>query len=63
MGKCMRFRVHKYVRDDEGAVTVDWVVVTGFVIALTLSVITAISPGFEKRGTEMVTPVAIQTTF
>jgi ABC-type nitrate/sulfonate/bicarbonate transport system permease component len=55
--------IKKYVSDDDGAVTVDWVVITGFVIALTLSVITAISPGMEKRGTEMVDPVTISTEF
>ncbi|NOX72628.1 MAG: hypothetical protein GXP03_03045 [Alphaproteobacteria bacterium] len=59
----MRVRIMKYVSDDDGAVTVDWVVITGFVIALTLSVITAISPGMQKRGTEMVDPVSISTKF
>lgn len=59
----MRNWIKKYVSDDEGAVTIDWVVITGFVIALTLSVITAISPGMKKRGTEMVDPVTINTKF
>jgi Flp pilus assembly pilin Flp len=59
----MRNWIKNYVSDDEGAVTVDWVVISGFVIALTLSVITAISPGMEKRGTEMVDPVSISTNF
>jgi len=55
--------VKNYLCDDEGAVTVDWVVVAGFVIALTLSLFTAISPGFERRGTDMVDPVVIKTNF
>jgi hypothetical protein len=59
----MRGRVQEYVEDDKGAVTVDWVVVTGFIIALTLSLFTAISPSFEKRGTEMVEPASISTNF
>ncbi|MFT5005184.1 MAG: hypothetical protein ACI861_002660 [Paracoccaceae bacterium] len=59
----MRDRVQQYVKDDDGAVTVDWIVVTGFVIALTLSLFTAISPGFETRGTEIVDPVSLSTNF
>jgi Flp pilus assembly pilin Flp len=59
----MQFEVRKYIRDDQGAVTVDWVVITGFIVALTLSVFTAISPAFETRGTEIVDPVTINSTF
>lgn len=59
----MWFEFTEYVDDNEGAVTIDWVVITGFVIALTLSVITAVSPGFEERGTKIVEPVSISTSF
>ena len=59
----MREPLEKYVEDDDGAVTVDWVVITGFVIGLALSVATALSPGMEERGTEMLSPATILTTF
>ncbi len=55
--------MQKYVDDDEGAVTIDWVVITGFIVALTLSVATALSPGLQSRGSQMLTPVNIATTF
>jgi len=48
--------------EDTGATT-DWVVITGFVIALALSVASALSPGFEKRGKNMVDQVSIKTKF
>jgi len=59
----MQERMQKYVDDDEGAVTIDWVVITGFIVALTLSVATALSPGLQSRGSQMLTPVNIATTF
>jgi len=56
-------RVGFFCRDDGGAVTVDWIVITGFVVALVLSVASAISPGLETRGTTIVDQVSIKTTF
>jgi len=55
--------IQNYLRDDEGAVTIDWVVLTGFGAGIALSVAAALSGGMETRGTEMVTPVTISTTF
>jgi len=49
--------------NEMGAISVDWVVITGLVIALTLSVASALSPGLEKRGTDMVSQVSIKTNF
>jgi len=59
----MVMRVGFFCRDDGGAVTVDWIVITGFVVALVLSVASAISPGLETRGTTIVDQVSIKTTF
>ncbi len=59
----MQYLVQKYVDDDDGAVTADWVVITGFAVALTLSVATLLSGGLESRATTIVSPVTISTTF
>jgi len=59
----MGMRVGFFCRDDGGAVTVDWIVITGFVVALVLSVASAISPGMETRGNNIVDQVSIKTTF
>ncbi len=53
----------RFLCDDRGMVTVDWVVIAGFAISLALSVAAAVAPGLEKRGTEMVEPATISTTF
>ncbi|MBZ0128044.1 MAG: hypothetical protein K8F59_02915 [Rhodobacteraceae bacterium] len=52
-----------FLRNEDGAVTVDWIVVTGLVIGAALSVINGISGGMEERGTEMFSPVVISTDF
>ena len=59
----MKEWVQKYVDDEIGAVTIDWVVITGFLAGLALSVASAISPSMEKQGTEIVDRAAISTTF
>jgi Flp pilus assembly pilin Flp len=59
----MKAQVQRYVDDDTGAVTIDWVVITGFLAGLALSVMAAISPSMEQQGTEIVDRAAISTTF
>ena len=52
-----------FVKDQEGAVTVDWVVLTGAVIGLTLSAIAALSPAMQNQGETLLDPVEISTSF
>jgi len=59
----MRRRVTRFLADDQGAVTIDWIVITGFVIGLALSVGAALSPGLEQTGGSMFNPVSIRTSF
>lgn len=59
----MKEKVTEFVTDENGLVTVDWVVITGFVAGLALSVMSAISPSMEKQGTEIVDRASISTSF
>lgn len=63
VGEQMKELVRKFITHNSGAVTVDWVVVTAFAIAIALSVAAAISPGLKERGTKIVDPVSISTAF
>ena len=46
----MRNVMKNYKDDRTGAVTVDWIVLTGLVVSLTLSVISALSAGLIEAG-------------
>jgi len=59
----MHLKLRKFATDQDGVVTVDWVVIAGFAISIALSVATALAPGLEERGTEMFTPASISTSF
>ena len=59
----MKEQTRIFAADEGGAVTVDWVVIAGFLAGLALSVIAAISPSMEKQGTEIVDRASISTTF
>ena len=59
----MKEQARIFAADEGGAVTVDWVVIAGFLAGLGLSVIAAISPSMEKQGTEIVDRASISTTF
>jgi Flp pilus assembly pilin Flp len=39
-----------YLRDEDGAVTVDWVVLTAALVGLALAVIVAITPGLQNAA-------------
>lgn len=41
----MTFQIKKFMRDEDGAITVDWVVLTAAIIGLSLAVIAAIASG------------------
>jgi Flp pilus assembly pilin Flp len=47
-----------FSRDEDGAVTVDWVVLTGAVVGLTLGVIFALQTATEGLTTRLATDMA-----
>jgi len=59
----MQTQVRKYVSNDTGAVTVDWVILAGFTIALAISVATALAPELKKTGVDIVSSADISTNF
>jgi len=59
----MQGQVRKYVSNDTGAVTIDWVVITGLVIALAISIATVLAPDLKKNGVEIVSSAGISTNF
>lgn len=59
----MKFGFKHYSEDDEGAVTVDWVVLTAALISLTLSLFAALSVSTVDHGSEIVERVDIETNF
>jgi Flp pilus assembly pilin Flp len=42
-----------FLASDDGAVSVDWVVLTAAVVGMALAVVTLVSPGFENLGVDM----------
>ncbi len=49
----MKRNIAKLARDDEGAVTVDWVVLTAAIVGLGLAVIAAVSRGALDQSTSL----------
>lgn len=45
----------KFQKDEDGAVTVDWVVLTAAIVGLGVAVITAVSTGVDDLGTQIQT--------
>ena len=41
---------NRFTQEDDGAVTVDWVVLTAAIVGLSIAVIAAVSPGFRTLG-------------
>ena len=61
-----RIRLRRFWNDEDGAVTVDWVVLTGSVIGVTLAIIALIGVAFEPGATNIGTELGdytINTTF
>jgi len=58
--------LRRFFDDESGAVTVDWVVLTGTIVGLTIAVIgtlgNAFAPNAQNIGTEL-EEYTIQTTF
>ncbi len=52
-----------YTQDDDGAVTVDWILLTAFGVGLVLSVSALIGPGVLTTAVEMNDRVSISTSF
>ncbi|PVH29352.1 hypothetical protein DDE20_08315 [Pararhodobacter oceanensis] len=47
-----------FARDDSGAVTVDWVVLTAAIVGLGLAVVTSVRTGVGALGTEISTSLS-----
>lgn len=45
--------VRKFQKDEDGAVTVDWVVLTAAIVGLGIAVIAAIKPGLNSAATSI----------
>jgi len=52
-----------FVQDENGAVTVEWVVLTGFLVGLGVSLTAAIGPTLNTEGEEIVDRASIVTNF
>ena len=51
MGDVMKTSMLKYLRDDDGAVTVDWVVLTAAIVAINIGLIMAtLEDGMEQNA-------------
>ena len=50
--------IKNFRNDEDGAVTVDWVVLTAAIVALGLVVGTAVSDGATAKSTEIVADIA-----
>jgi len=59
----MKVYFEKLSKDDTGAVTVDWIVLTGLAVGLTLSVMAVIGNGTENGSSNLVSPATITTEF
>ena len=51
-----------FARDEDGAVTVDWVVLTGAIVGLGMVVMTTVGGGIEGLGDQVVTDLGNQAT-
>ena len=47
--------IHNFARDEDGAVTVDWVVLTAAVVGLGIAVLTSVSGGAETMAANIET--------
>ncbi len=52
-----------FLDDEDGGSSVEWIVVTGFVVALALSVVSALSPGLVSKIPDILGFVSISETF
>ena len=59
-------RIGTFLRDEDGAVTVDWVMLTALSVTMTLAVMGVLSDALEEAGTDIsnaLTDMPIRTSF
>ena len=54
------FKMKKFAKDESGAVTVDWVVLTAAIVGIAIAVIAIIRTGVEATATEINTVLTNQ---
>ena len=59
----MKAYLGKLTSNIDGAATVDWIVLTGLVVGLTLSVMAMIGNGADSGSAGLVAPASINTEF
>ena len=53
--------IKRFQKDEDGAVTVDWVVLTAAIVGLGMVVMTTVGGGIESLGGEIVTDLTNQS--
>ncbi len=59
----MKDYIRGFLSNETAAITVDWVVLVGFVVAIVLSVASALSPILYSRGANIVAPATVSPSF
>ena len=54
--------IKNFRKDEDGAVTVDWVVLTAAVVGLGIAAVTTVSNGIDTAATALVTDLAATST-
>ncbi|MEC8041335.1 MAG: pilus assembly protein [Pseudomonadota bacterium] len=54
--------IKNFRKDEDGAVTVDWVVLTAAVVGLGIAAVTTVSNGIDTAATTLVTDLAATST-
>ena len=54
----MKLKLQQFIKDQSGAVTVDWVVLTAAIVGLGTFVIQAVGPGLTGLGASISTSVS-----
>ncbi|MEC7965712.1 MAG: pilus assembly protein, partial [Pseudomonadota bacterium] len=54
--------IKNFRKDEDGAVTVDWVVLTEAVVGLGIAAVTTVSNGIDTAATTLVTDLAATST-
>ena len=50
--------IKNFRKDEDGAVTVDWVVLTAAIVGLGIAAVTTVSNGIDTAATELVTDLS-----
>ncbi|CUH83989.1 Flp family type IVb pilin [Thalassovita mediterranea] len=54
--------IKNFRKDESGAVTVDWVVLTAAIVGLGIAAVTTVSNGIDTAATSLVTDLAATST-